>query len=180
MIKNFASRVGVNFNGLNKISLNGLCKGHNKFFYCLLGKFRITNKFQNFYYKSFSSIKDYSESNSEINQDKIKEDINSSSTSNLKNEEMFNSLNEDFEKSLSSNEENCERRVRLLSIKFLQFTHSREILKLFEDKYIKGLVNNIYGEELSLFVYFYVSFLDKEIRDSINSRNKNLSKTSNF
>ena len=38
-------------------------------------------------------------------------------------------------------------------------------MKKFEEKYLKGLVNNIFGEEMSLIVYFYVSLLDKEVRD---------------
>jgi hypothetical protein len=83
--------------------------------------------------------------------------------------EMFNYINEDFEKTLSSNEEDQEKRVRLLSLKLLQINHSKEIISLFEEKYIKGLVNTIYGEEISILLYFYVSILNRESGDENSS-----------
>lgn len=109
-------------------------------------------------YKQFSAKQNESEQiykNSTIEQE----------NQNSKNEEIFNQFNEEFDKSLSSNEPDQEKRVRLLSIKLLQINSSREIINLFEEKYLKGLVNNIFGEEMSLIFYFYVSLLDKEVRD---------------
>ena len=91
-------------------------------------------------------------------------DTSFANSNKVNHEDYMNTFNEDFDKVLSSNEEDQPKRVRLLSIKLLQLNNSREIINLFEEKYIKGLVNNIYGEELSLFVYFYVSLLDKEVK----------------
>ena len=113
--------------------------------------------------KLFSTKENESE---EIYENFNKKSQNSEISQNAKNEEMFNIFNEDFDKALSTNEEDQAKRVRLLSIKLLQINNSREIINLFEEKYIKGLVNNIYGEELSLFVYFYVSLLDKEVKET--------------
>lgn len=79
------------------------------------------------------------------------------------NEEIMKYFNEEYERALASNEEDQEKRVKLLSVKLLQLKKAKDILNLFEEKYIKGLVSNIYGEELTLFIYFYVSMIEKEI-----------------
>ena len=100
----------------------------------------------NFKFTSFKNIKNFSE---EINQEK----------------DLYRKFDEDFEKCLSMNEEDQEKRVRLLSFKLLQINNSKEILNLFDEKYIKGLVSNIYGEEVALIIYFYVSVLNREFSD---------------
>jgi hypothetical protein len=87
---------------------------------------------------------------------------NSDTNRNPQHDEIMNVFNEDFEKTLSSNTEDVEKRVKLLSIKLLQSSKSKDVINIFEEKYIRGLVNNIYGEELTLFIYFYVSLIDKE------------------
>lgn len=84
------------------------------------------------------------------------------------NEEILNSFNEDFDKLLASNSEDIAKRVRLLSIKLLQINNPREIIALYDEKYIKALINKIYGEEISLIIYFYVSLLDKEANIASN------------
>jgi hypothetical protein len=71
----------------------------------------------------------------------------------------------EFENMLSKNEDNQEKRIKLLSIKLLGLTSSIEVLNFFEEKYIKGLVDNIYGEELLLLIYFYTSMIEKESAD---------------
>jgi len=85
---------------------------------------------------------------------------------NLKKQETLNEQNEkllhEFEDMLNTKEDNPEKRIKLLSIKLLQASSSQEVLNLFIDKYIKALVEKIYSEELCLFLYFYVSLLDKE------------------
>ena len=79
------------------------------------------------------------------------------------NEEIINYFNEEYERALASNEVDQEKRIKLLSVKLLQIKKAKDIINLFEEKYIKGLVSNIYGEELTLFIYFYVSLIEKEI-----------------
>ena len=96
-------------------------------------------------------------SSSDKNIEKDDKDINN-------NEEIIRFFNEEYEKALAANEEDQEKRIKLLSIKLLQLKKSKEIINLFEEKYIKGLVSKIYGEELTLFVYFYVSLVEKEIQ----------------
>lgn len=110
------------------------------------------NKFVKFNLNSFSSS-----SSSDKNTEKDNIEINN-------NEEIMRFFNEEFEKALAANEEDQEKRIKFLSIKLLQFKKSKEIINLFEEKYIKGLVSKIYGEELTLFVYFYVSLVEKEIQ----------------
>ena len=78
------------------------------------------------------------------------------------NEEILNNFNEDFDKLLASNSEDIPKRVRLLSIKLLQINNAREVITLYDEKYVKALINKVYGEEISLIIYFYVSLLDKE------------------
>lgn len=98
-------------------------------------------------------IKKFSE---EINQDK----------------EIFKKFEEEFDKTLSMNEDDQEKRVRLLSLKLLKINNSKEVLYLFDEKYIKGLVSHIYGEEVALIIYFYVSLLNREFSDYETNPNK--------
>ena len=94
-------------------------------------------------------------------------------TTNLKNnneglnkQETINKENEkllfEFEDMLEKKEENPEKRIKLLSIKLLQASSSQEIINLFEEKYLKSLIEKIHAEELCLFYYFFVSHLEKE------------------
>jgi hypothetical protein len=71
----------------------------------------------------------------------------------------------EFENMLSKGEDNQDKRVKLLSLKLLGMQSSIEILNFFEEKYIKGLVSNIYGEELLLLIYFYTSRIEMESSD---------------
>lgn len=81
---------------------------------------------------------------------------------NMNTEELITGYLEEFEKTLASGEDNQDKRVKLLSIKLLQMTNAKEVTQVFEEKYIKGLLEKIYAEELTLFLYFYVSLIDKE------------------
>lgn len=81
-------------------------------------------------------------------------------------EEMMNRFNEEFEKALQTGEEDKDKRVKLLSIKLLQLNKSSDVINLFDEKYIKGLINKIFGEELSLIIYFYASLLEREKREN--------------
>jgi hypothetical protein len=71
-------------------------------------------------------------------------------------------LMKEFENLLESGENDQEKRVKLLSIKLLSLSSSNEVLNFFEEKYIKGQVSNIYGEEILLLIYFYTTLLEKE------------------
>lgn len=121
-----------------------------------ISKFFLKSNFTSFFrFKPFLNISTYKFSN--LNKDTM--------------DTLASNFNNEFDKMLSDNEEDIEKRVKLLSIKLIQQQKSRDILYLYEDKYIKGLVNKIYGEELSLMIYFYISLLDKEYSD-INSNNQ--------
>jgi hypothetical protein len=143
------------FNKNNKF-LNIICKN-------TLELFKFTTKNRTNFMKSKTSYK-YKNLNIFRNSSLITKNF-----SEKIDKEMFNYINEDFEKTLSSNEEDQEKRVRLLSLKLLQINHSKEIISLFEEKYIKGLVNTIYGEEISILLYFYVSILNRESGDQNSS-----------
>jgi hypothetical protein len=150
IFNNFSRSFGVkNIQGLRLINNNFMM---NKTIFS--GSFIKFNNLKNFCTKENESEKIYENT------------MNKQESQSTKNDEIFNQFNEDFEKALSSNESDQGKRVRLLSIKLLQINNSREIINLFEEKYLKGLVSNIFGEELSLIVYFYVSLLDKEVRDT--------------
>ena len=80
-------------------------------------------------------------------------------TINKENEKLLM----EFEEMLATKEDNSEKRIKLLSIKLLQTNSSDDIIQLFEEKYIKGLLEKIYAEELCLFLYFFVSLKEKEM-----------------
>ena len=70
----------------------------------------------------------------------------------------------DFKDILSSEKESdYDRRIKLLSLELLQKDSSSEILSLFDEYYLKSLINKIYGEELALVLYFYITLLEKEV-----------------
>lgn len=77
-------------------------------------------------------------------------------------EQLIKHLDKEFEKLLESSEASeVEKRIKFLSIKLLQANSSKEIISLYEDKYLKNLID-ITADEIILFLYFYTSFLDRE------------------
>jgi hypothetical protein len=81
-------------------------------------------------------------------------------TTKNKDPNLFD-LEAEFENALSQQEENQEKRVKLLSIKLLQLTKPEDIIRLFENKF-QSYIGTIYGEELTLLIYFYTSLLDND------------------
>ena len=72
-----------------------------------------------------------------------------------------NQINE-FDKLLDDDEADIDKRIKNLSIKLLSINKSSEVITLFEEKYLKGIYNNINVEELILIIYFYISILERE------------------
>ncbi len=76
---------------------------------------------------------------------------------------------------LYNREDDPEKRVKLLSLKLLQASTSSEVVSLFDEKYVKNLIEKIYAEELCLFLYFYVSLKEKEVmNESIELKDSRL------
>ena len=92
-------------------------------------------------------------------------DKNNTDKQNLSQDEKNNllqNLDTEFEKLLEkSDNTDIEKRIKLLSIKLLQANTSKEIINIYEEKYIKNLVE-ISSDEVILILYFYTSYLDKE------------------
>jgi len=75
---------------------------------------------------------------------------------------LLNNLDEEFEKLLEkSGDTELEKRIKILSIKLLQANFSKDIMNLYDEKYLKSLIE-ISADEIILFLYFYTSLLDKE------------------
>jgi hypothetical protein len=89
-------------------------------------------------------------------------------TTKNKDPNLFD-LEAEFENALSQQDENQEKRVKLLSIKLLQFTKPEDIIRLFENKF-QSYVGTIYGEELTLLIYFYTSLLDNDPGRNVSSK----------
>ena len=71
----------------------------------------------------------------------------------------------DFKNILESEkDDNYDRRIKLLSLELLQKENSNEVLYLFEEYYLKSLVAKIYGEELALIIYFYITLMEKDFK----------------
>ncbi len=85
-----------------------------------------------------------------------------------KNNLLIN-LDSEFEKLLDkSDNTELEKRVKILSIKLLQANSSKEIMNLYDEKYLKNLIE-ISAEEIILILYFYTSLLDRETAYNISS-----------
>lgn len=75
---------------------------------------------------------------------------------------LLNNLDLEFEKLLEkSDNTELEKRIKILSIKLLQANSSKEIMNLYDEKYLKNLIE-ISADEIILILYFYTSLLDKE------------------
>ena len=71
----------------------------------------------------------------------------------------------DFKNVLESeNEKDYDSRIKLLSLELLQKENSSEVMSLFEEFYLKSFIPKIYGEELALIIYFYLTLMEKEIK----------------
>lgn len=82
---------------------------------------------------------------------------------------LLNNLDIEFEKLLEkSNNTELEKRVKILSIKLLQANHSREIMNLYEEKYLKNFIE-ISAEEIILILYFYTCLLDRESTHNVSN-----------
>lgn len=102
--------------------------------------------------KSFSNNIDISEKN------EFQGAMNNEDKNNL-----LNNLDVEFEKLLEkSDNSELEKRIKILSIKLLQANSSKEIMNLYDEKYLKNLIE-ISADEIILILYFYTSLLDKEI-----------------
>ena len=77
----------------------------------------------------------------------------------------------EFEKLMENNDNDVEKRIKLVSVKLMSMTKSSEALNYFDEKYIKALVDNIQAEELILLIYFYTSLVERESIDSGNRLN---------
>jgi hypothetical protein len=77
----------------------------------------------------------------------------------------------EFEKLLENNENDVEKRIKLVSVKLMSMTKSNEALSYFDEKYIKALVDDIQAEEIILLIYFYTSMLERESIESGNRSN---------
>ncbi len=94
--------------------------------------------------------------NNETNESQ--EEINNDDKSHL-----LNNLDLEFEKLLEKSDNTVlEKRIKMLSIKLLQANSSKEIMNLYDEKYLKNLVE-ISADEIILILYFYTCLLDKEI-----------------
>jgi hypothetical protein len=76
-----------------------------------------------------------------------------------------------FEKLIENNDNDIEKRIKLVSVKLMAMTKSNEALNYFEEKYIQTLVEDIQAEELILLLYFYSSLVEKECIESGNRKN---------
>lgn len=82
---------------------------------------------------------------------------------------ILETLEKDFEKLLENSEDtDIEKRVKILSIKLLQATSSSEVMNLFDEKYMKSLVD-VSAEEIILILYFFTNLIEKE---NVNSNYK--------
>jgi hypothetical protein len=108
--------------------------------------------------KNFEDEKNSEEFNANINL-KTNTNINAASQENEIN------LIEEFEKMMINNEDNQEKRVKYLSIRLLQCTNHLEVLTIFNEKYLRGLLSKVYCEELTLILYFYTSLVEKDNRE---------------
>jgi hypothetical protein len=71
----------------------------------------------------------------------------------------------DFKNILESEKESdYDSRIKLLSLELLQKESSSDVISLFEEYYLKSLIPRIYGEELALIIYFYLTLMEKEIK----------------
>lgn len=71
----------------------------------------------------------------------------------------------DFKNILESEKESdYDSRIKLLSLELLQKESSSDVITLFEEYYLKSLIPRIYGEELALIIYFYLTLMEKEIK----------------
>lgn len=77
----------------------------------------------------------------------------------------------EFEKLIQNNDNDIEKRIKLVSVKLMSMNKSNEAINYFEEKYIKGLVEDIQAEELILLLYFYTSLVERECIETGNRKN---------
>lgn len=80
-------------------------------------------------------------------------------------------LESQFENLVENNDNDIEKRIKLVSVKLLSINKSSEAINFFEEKYIKGIISDIQSEELILLIYFYTSLIERESLDSGNRLN---------